>query len=312
MFSSHFSQTFHANVSSSDGLGRWLDEFGNAGVDLFFVLSGFVIAMSISNRKTSDAAHFLLGRAKRLLPVYWIITAAASIVILGAEWAGVQFEIPKFSLTHLTASLTFTSQLTGQGFPIVAQGWSLEFEVAFYLLAGLCLFGVANPKARLGALLVILMVLSVLVNPMFFEFGLGVLCFLIYSALKAKGLGQTTWLSTIAAFSGLIALVVIGSEGLSERHIAWGIPAAFIVGGLSLSGFSSTPRLATLVGQASYPFYLLQWITLPITARFMPELPHSTLPLQYLTVLFLTFLLAAAMSTFLDEPIKSWLTKKGF
>lgn len=108
--------------------------FGYAGVDLFFVLSGFVMAESLSRRPKQSATEFILNRAKRVCPSYWIATSA---------------ELGLLTLSGVTAGLTLPLAVASflmlpmQEKPVLGVGWTLEHEALFYveiavlLLAGL-------------------------------------------------------------------------------------------------------------------------------------------------------------------------------
>lgn len=97
--------------------------FGWVGVEIFFVISGFVIANSAS--KTSPT-EFLLGRALRLYPAVWVCATATFLVLLflGSGPAS------EFILPYIHAMLLVPKGVTGQGLDAVY--WTLAAEMAFY------------------------------------------------------------------------------------------------------------------------------------------------------------------------------------
>jgi peptidoglycan/LPS O-acetylase OafA/YrhL len=105
--------------------------YGFLGVDLFFMVSGFVILMSTLKSNTTS---FIISRIIRLYPAFWVSIAITSIFII-------TFNDPKFtvSLTQFFANLTMLN-----GFVYIPHidgvYWTLMVELKFYFLIGLILF----------------------------------------------------------------------------------------------------------------------------------------------------------------------------
>ncbi len=95
---------------------------GSFGVDVFFVLSGFIIAWSADK----DVRHFLVHRLIRVLPTYWIVTSLGfAMILLAMPLAD--------ALGWYGQSLLFLTRADGRP-PIIFVGWTLVYELAFYLL----------------------------------------------------------------------------------------------------------------------------------------------------------------------------------
>ena len=309
VFASHFSQVFGGHFSGRISTISWMDEFGNVGVDLFFVLSGFVIAQSISYRGQFEIAKFIKGRLRRILPIYWTLTLAAAIALLFAQAVGIPFEIRRFDLLHFITSVLFLSQATGSGLPLVAQGWSLEFEIAFYVMASLTLLFHNRRNFRLFLISVTLGFASVTISPMFMEFAFGVGIFILRKKIPDN---LRRWKVVTVNISAAILLILVGPSGLDNRWLAWGIPSSFVLLGLSLLKHQKGTSFVRALGQASYPFYLLQWFTLPISAILLSDLqPWLFLPV-FLVILALTGAASHLVVNFWDAPIKQRLIKNGW
>jgi peptidoglycan/LPS O-acetylase OafA/YrhL len=99
--------------------------FGWVGVEIFFVISGFVIANSASR---SSPTQFLLGRALRLYPAVWVCATATLLVLLifGGGPAS------KFIMPYLHAMTLVPEGVTKQSFDVIY--WTLAAEMAFYVL----------------------------------------------------------------------------------------------------------------------------------------------------------------------------------
>jgi exopolysaccharide production protein ExoZ len=109
-------------------LSGWA-EYGKHGVDIFFIISGFIIAWTTKQQGTAlnDSLQFLWRRAMRIYPLYWIFTTAVLLVwLLRPEMVNSSFTQPP----GIMASYLLLPQETA---PLLAVGWSLVFEMYFYL-----------------------------------------------------------------------------------------------------------------------------------------------------------------------------------
>ncbi len=131
---------------------------GAAGVDVFFVISGFVLWTACEARPTTPGA-FLLARAERVLPLYWIATLAVAAVAL---WRPEALSIVYLQGRHLLLSLLLIPHDDPMGgpFPLLPTGWTLTYEAFFYLVMALAL---AAPRDRRWTILsAVLLAASVL------------------------------------------------------------------------------------------------------------------------------------------------------
>ncbi len=103
-----------------------------SGVDIFFVISGFI--MLVSNRN-STPGRFALRRIIRIVPLYWILTVALAVLALLQP---AQFRTTVMSAGDLVKSLLFIPYVNrghpGEVFPLLVPGWSLNLEMFFYLI----------------------------------------------------------------------------------------------------------------------------------------------------------------------------------
>ena len=305
VFVSHYAQNFSLSDSP-----EWVfvESFGNFGVDLFFVLSGFVITISVWDRTRAHFPNFIIGRARRLLPLYLVLTILASALILIADAAGINFSIPPFSISHFLASATFTSQTFGFGYPVLAQGWTLEFEVGFYLISAIAIVLSKPGLARLVITVILLGSIGLAISQLYFEFLFGVIIGGIYKLGRLSDVNVNS--SLVWAFAGIAVLLAALLGDISSRWWSWGLPAAMAVLSLSLAKNTALNQFAITVGQVSYPFYLAQWLTLPVAARVFD---FENTPLQMVSlvvVLIMTFLASWALYKFYDEPIKKLLERR--
>lgn len=246
-----------------------LTDAGNAGVDLFFVISGFIMVFT-TGRKPQGPLPFLGSRLRRIAPLYWIVTLAVFAV---ARLAPSLIQNTPSDPGRLAASLLFlpAPRLDGTLRPVVFVGWTLNFEMAFYVLFA---FGLLAPRSRLGVLatagvLVLAVawgwiakpaspVLGFYTTPMIIEFGLGMLLGVAWPHLKApKAAAWPLAGAALAAFGVMLAAPWLWPG--SERLFAFGLPATVIVAAaLALERQGRAVRWPWLMalGAASYAIYL--------------------------------------------------------
>jgi len=257
---------FHAHVALVRGFPQHVPgqvdhafEVGASGVHIFFVISGFVMVYtSIRSRLTS--ASFLRRRLIRIYPIYWVVFCAylAAHQLLGTPYHLTLGEIGKASLL-----------LPGYSAMVIGPGWTLSFEMYFYICFALALL--ASVRTGLVALTAfyLLAVLAglllgaasafgkVFTDSLLLEFVAGAWLGLAYS----RGIGITKNVGAVLIITA-IALFASGfwiDYNLAPSIISWGIPSVLLVAGTL--AFESNLRSATgrffgRLGDSSYLLYL--------------------------------------------------------
>ncbi len=249
-----------------------MGDLGRYGVDLFFVLSGFIIRYA-EPVGGYVAGSFFWRRIKRVVPIYWLLTAVA--VGLGLCLQG----SPDPGLWHVAQSFGFVSFLEGRQ-PLLYVGWSLEFEMFFYAVAALLLAKSRNPwqalvvgfasLAALGSALVLSGVTALptlrefFLDPLLLEFALGVE---VARVFRSGRFDVRSASALCLAFA--VTLVAYWEKG-GGRVVVAGLPAALVLAGavtLEKRGKSLFPAFLTRLGDASYSLYLAQVFTLSAFAK---------------------------------------------
>jgi exopolysaccharide production protein ExoZ len=264
--------------------------FGAWGVDLFFVISGFVMTQVVASARATasfeaGAGGFLLRRLGRVVPLYWIATLAMAAAISLLPASARESTLAPW---HLLASLLFVPALNwnGEWLPVLVVGWTLTFEMLFYTVIAVALRwrwkmpveGAAAVLA-LGALLGLTgrwpMPWGVFTDPLLLEFGLGVGAW--WAAQRWSPSRRVLWLCIAAAI--IIVLATSTAAGLTWRVGCWGVPAAVVVCALVVRerqahGVSAEPAairwldmLMLRLGDASYSIYLFHLFAIKIVAR---------------------------------------------
>jgi exopolysaccharide production protein ExoZ len=264
----------------------YLQNFGAFGVDIFFVISGFIISYSASRYMGGkEGLTFLIHRFKRVNPVYYLATLLFLLIPL-YQWLSHRTAIPP---THAEISKSiYVLPLRDRwhwSTPILLQAWTLAFEWMFYLffLAAIIL-RVRRKEMFLMALSLFLIIagsfltsrsdfrLRFITNPIIAEFMLGVGIYACYRKIKITrvqsygllGAGIAICLYEIIKGFGDIseANYTVDGSGSLQRCVIWGIPAALLVAGcvfLEKNGglAFSRNRWISLIGDSSYSFYLI-------------------------------------------------------
>lgn len=251
---------------------------GHAGVDLFFVLSGFIILHVHRGDigRADQLAHYGWQRFARLMPIYWIALAITVLALLPGHRDAVSSE----------ALFASASLLPTWDEPLLGVVWTLQHEALFYIAfalliasrrLGLALFALWFGWVA-GQALGLLPVLPVprLGNAANLEFLFG----MIAAHVVAKGRVPAPAVLAILGGAGFILAGALEATGRMDGHgdlarLAYGLPSALLIAGLA-AWESVRPRampsaLVTL-GEASYSLYLFHLLGIGIAWQIWTRL----------------------------------------
>ena len=260
---------------------QWLGDpfwIGAAGVDVFFVISGYII-WTMGTGPEASPGVFFWRRLTRVAPAYWLATGA--VIAIAVFWPRLMPQVT-LSARHIALSLAFIQHHDPRGlpFPVLPPGWSLGFEAVFYSLFTLVLFAPAPARFRLiVAALIGVMLFGFLdppayelgANPMMLQFAAGV-CLARQAQLRRRTGARTGLLLAGGGIALLAAMWLTGFRSDLFRPILWGVPATLIVAGaLALEPLfvRHAPRALLSLGNASYAIYLCHFVAVDLTARAM-------------------------------------------
>lgn len=247
---------------------------GGAGVDIFFLISGFIMG-TVGIRETPR--EFLVKRLIRIAPLYWLITLAMCLASLAKLLANFSFDAHRLILSFL-----FIPHLDPSGhiWPLFIPGWTLNIEMLFYGVFALALF-TTRPLICAALMLCALVVLGLhdwqtpvmiqWTTPMLLEFILGLGISRCRGRLPAP-LAASIMVLGILLF---IATACVTVDLTPYRVVVWGLPAGLLLAGcIALEDSGTWPgRLITpleKLGDASYSLYLTHGIVLAAIFKFLP------------------------------------------
>jgi exopolysaccharide production protein ExoZ len=305
------------------GLRGW--NFMQGGIEIFFLISGFVIWTITADRPPSPGA-FLTRRLARIVPFYWAITTAT--VAMGLI-APALLQTLRLDPAHILASYAFLpwpNPTPGVGVrPLVIPGWTLNYEMIFYLAFAAALFlpkRLRGPVLAAGLIAVPLLgpwiggtspIAAFYTAPLLAEIGIGVLLALV---VARRGLSPTfAWLLLL----GGAALGVFGGQlwdGVSAaRLILLCAPAAMVlVGAVTLDRAGRVPlwRLPKALGDASYALYMVHPLMLSAMVQVWRRTPAHLLPGWSFVLLSLVATSAAGLvvHVLIEKPLTEALQRR--
>jgi exopolysaccharide production protein ExoZ len=270
-----------------------LNNFGACGVDLFFVISGFVMALIMNQQADRSMKDFAWNRFVRIFPFFWIV---------GTAYIGFSYLIG-LSVTSRGIFNTFlllpVSDLGSYSAPTLVVGWSLAFELVFYMMVAVCvnLVKTARYLALIALLFSVAMcglfisfpigILSIIFNPIMLEFAFGVGVYMAWERYRNDARAPSIGLYSLLLGLALVAVTICVDPNIDARHLAvvdgstglkrslvWGLPWALVVIGMvlreaSFPNPSALSRFMSLTGDASYAIYLVHMFVCMYAERAM-------------------------------------------
>jgi exopolysaccharide production protein ExoZ len=305
-------------------LPNWAISFGASGVDIFFVISGFIIysvTYGQESRAQESAVGFLIKRFIRIFPLYWICL----FVTLALWGSGVFYRNLSVDGNIFTCSLF----LLPCDKLIVYVSWTLVYELYFYYLFAITLW-FRNARASILATTLIIVsgigigqilpegaVKHFLTNPIALEFCFGlVISYFIHSRIFRGAWVRYLWLPGFILIAVAAMLIEnphdrTNGPGNAVRFLVWGLPAVLVTLSFIKARFTGAAvnRILVPVGNASYSIYLTHPMTMIVFAFLMKHhvlgATHIPIVLPLVVVTAVAFGLLAHY--LVERPILNWL-----
>jgi peptidoglycan/LPS O-acetylase OafA/YrhL len=283
---------------------------GYFGVDLFFIISGFVMMLSTETNKKK----FFLKRLFRILPTYYFFTIG---VFLIAHFYPNLLNTTTDDFSHLIKSLLFIPfDKNGTGhYPVLFLGWTLNYEMYFYLIFALSLI-VSFKNRSLVATGILTLFFIICKNYkelpftaygdlIVFEFVIGMI---IYEAIIKRNKFNVLFL-----IFGIIIATFVNKDGISNRLTNYGLPLALLCSiAIIIFKDKKFPKIFLTLGGASYSLYL----THPYIIQFFLKITNL-FALGYIETVIISVvsivaanIVAMIVYKYLEIPIQNYLRKK--
>jgi exopolysaccharide production protein ExoZ len=289
------------------------------GVELFFVLSGFIICYAAAH----DPNQFFLKRAIRVVPLYW---AATLSIICGAIILPQLFPGSIVTAETVAKSLFFIpfTRADGKVYPLLFLGWTLNYEMFFYLIFGLCLM---VSKAKAPVLAALLITILVALHPMLEPLGVAadfwtkpiLLYFVAGIAAYGLWLKREYWTRRLSPIVAMIAaimaftLFIIDAPSWFAAHlvIKGFLAIVLLLTLVRLDGSFTWPAWILLLGDASYSLYLLHPYAIEAIDRLVHPLSSAWAGIA-LTAVACTLAAALAVIGYklVEAPSNRYLRKR--
>ncbi|NNH74406.1 acyltransferase [Nocardia uniformis] len=336
---------FQTGATSMPVLGRVWERFDMA-VAVFFALSGYLLwrphaAAARGLGSSPPAGRYLLHRAARILPAYWVVVCAVLILLpSAAHTAGFRVWLSNLGLTQVFVPLTLTDGLT--------QMWSLSVEVAFYLLLPLLAWSVmwlrgARARWRVPVVLTLGLVClgwNLLPVPTpeaihadnwlpgylpWFAAGMLLAELADLEVPRLRRLARNQWiLWSVALLAMLLSTTNLGGLPGLTRGEPWQYAVKMALG--MVLGFALLAPLvlrpdirhrwlessaAAILGRWSYGIFLWHLAVLSIVFPVFGIVPfRGNFPLILVLTIAFTIPLAAASFALVEEPCRRWARRR--
>jgi len=297
---------------------------GAAGVDIFFVISGFVMTISLPGLagKPNKAGVFLWRRFTRIVPLYWV---ALTLTIAQTKLNPTAALHSLLTPWRVAASYLFIPANNGRGemFPVVTVGWTLNYEVFFYFLFAAALALNVSPLAFLTPVLTAVALVGMmrpatwpdftaLASPMVIEFLFGVI--LAHLATRRK-LPGAAW-AAVLLVTGFLTLMLMPEYPASLRFLTWGLPAAaVVVGAAAIEGQigGRLPKWLLAAGDASYALYLTHIFVLSHLGNALQKLHFTGMPALAMAIVLgvgISFPVGLLVHRYVEKPLMTAFKKR--
>ncbi|EQB7286705.1 acyltransferase family protein [Morganella morganii] len=323
---------------AQDNLGDLLFFNGAIGVDIFFIISGFIIVLATEKKETSQTMKFIIKRVFRIYPTYLICLFVFCFFASGLFFIS-ERDIPLWlNASNIISSLAFMPLNPSEaapfyGYSLVITAWTLSYEMYFYLIFAISMMISHKYRGVISSLFIIIVsiiiqyknngvflfnaysvsgiessrFMTIAENPISFDFILGIISFYIFKALKKINLGVLAkYLSVIGVSFGILcwASGFMFGHGITKFGIIAFLIFISVVIGEMVFKFNVNKKLI-FFGDISYSVYISHVVVMFGFSEYkksIPFIPHDNGFMLFFVVLFTSLLFSFFLYKFIEKP----------
>jgi len=312
----------HATLYTTDrldpGFGIWSP--GAAGVDIFFVISGFVMVVSSRKLMTQPGGWLVFAKRRliRVVPLYWLGTTLKVAALLAVPLLVVHAKLSFYQV--VTSYLFFPARNAEGGLePLMGVGWTLNYEMFFYMVFTLALLlrrniywfiGVVLGLCALGSLLPNIEsdALAFYFNSIVIEFFGGMLL------ARVAATWRLPWWACLAAFVvGLTMLLALSGLLPFPRFISYGLPALLVVSGVVFGERWLSGRIPVVLldlGAASYALYLFHPLVAPVAPAVLKRVGLHAGWISIVACVMISILVSVIVFVVVEQRMTRYLNRR--
>lgn len=299
---------------------------GAIGVDIFFIISGFVILLSSISRDGGFESWggFTIKRLNRIVPMYWIATTIKVLTLIFIPAAVLHATLDP---SRIILSYFFLPSITpdGRWEPILGVGWTLVFEMFFYVLFALALFLRKNPVIFSSLIIIVFSVISLFRQPdwpiqtFYFDrillyFVLGMLSYIAIVKLTSVGMRNIAIILVVASLFFIAKKIIYGEQIIERLSLAtyiFVLTFFFIIINCERYFTGVFSRISTLFGDASYSTYLFHPLIAPIVPSLFNKISgagvHFNSNFVVLFTIVSAFIITLMIHILIERPLTKYL-----
>ena len=318
----------HSTLYASERLaggGPEVWDFGAIGVEIFFVISGFVMIVSTIKLvgTTTGWREFGIRRVIRIYPMYWLATTVKLVIAIAIP-AAVLHSVLTPGYVAYSYLLIPTYAADGEVTPLLNVGWTLMYEMFFYILFMIALLFRVKPFIYVGAALSLFALGSAFrpesgFNPLLIFFDPIVLYFLLGMAIGQFVL--TRRFNVLALTVAWVLFLKVATGLITGQFDIWQtrssmvtLVGVFLVMLLVISCepwlHGRVPKLLLYFGAASYVLYLFHPLVAPLAPLALAKLHVHSAVLSILGSISIALIAAAVIYSFVEKPLTRRLNAK--
>lgn len=322
------------NTYAQSNLGDILFSYGYAGVDLFFIISGFIISYATIDKEKDSGLKYLIKRSLRIYPVY-LTSLFLLCIFRGLDFSALQltggYTVDNIIKSIFLIPLDLNATAPYYGYSLLIVAWTLTYEVIFYFIffigmsinhnnrtlisSAIILFGLIVTSILSGNFSLIpekhtfhIKWIELITNPINLNFVLGIISYHIFIKISDTT-KKTTVITSLSKISLGFSVLLISNASLTGHGVTRFGFISFIVF-LSIlflveSGELKTPKWTLFLGDISYSLYLSHIIIIYSLDKYTTSFPligGSIGWSKLIGVLIFSIMLATVMNRIIEKP----------